>query len=103
MSIFKEAGIPGLNFAYIGGVSKYHSQRDDIASVDEGSLNHQGSYALALARHFGNLDFENSKQGNAIYFNTIGSGIVHYPAWLSLPLSGLVILALFYVVWLGLH
>lgn len=74
-----------------------------VRRSSEGSLNHQGSYALALARHFGNLDFENSKQGNAIYFNTIGSGIVHYPAWLSLPLSGLVILALFYVVWLGLH
>jgi Peptidase family M28 len=102
LSVFKQAGIPGLNFAHIGGVSKYHSQRDDIASVDERSLAHQGSYALALTRHFGDLNLEHSPPGDAIYFNTIRSGIVHYPAWLSLPLGGLLVLLFFYIVWLGL-
>src|SRR3989440_129145 len=50
------SGLPGLNFAYIGGLVHYHSATDNLAAVDEGSVQHQGSYALALARHFGNLD-----------------------------------------------
>src|SRR5207247_2759174 len=55
MIVFSRAGFAGLNFAYIDGSTKYHTLQDSYANVDERSLQHQGSYALALARRFGNL------------------------------------------------
>ncbi|HEX5084304.1 MAG TPA: cyclic peptide export ABC transporter, partial [Blastocatellia bacterium] len=56
MTIFKEAGLSGLNFAFIGGLSSYHTQLDTPENLDDGSLQHHGSYALALARHFGDAN-----------------------------------------------
>lgn len=97
MSVFKEAGLQGLNFAYIDGLTHYHSQLDTVANVDAGSLQHQGSYALSLARHFGNVNLGDAREGNAVYFNALGSLLVHYPAGLALPLA-LGVLVLFAAV-----
>jgi hypothetical protein len=78
MSVFKKAGFSGLNFAFIRGLSHYHTQLDSFAEIDERSLQHQGSYALALARHFGNLDLRNMKGGDRVYFNIPGPYLIHY-------------------------
>jgi Zn-dependent M28 family amino/carboxypeptidase len=48
MTVFNKAGFHGLNFAYIDGSTKYHTMQDSYANVDERSLQHHGSYALAL-------------------------------------------------------
>jgi hypothetical protein len=82
LSVFKSAGIPGLNFAYINGLTHYHTMLDNAANIDERSLQHHGSYALALARHFGNLDLDNRQANNAIYFDLFGKTLLHYSqAW----------------------
>ncbi len=57
-TVFKKAGMGGLNFAYIGGAQDYHSARDNLQNLDERSLQHHGSYATALTRHFGNLNLD---------------------------------------------
>ncbi|MHC4090320.1 MAG: M28 family peptidase [Planctomycetota bacterium] len=79
LTIFKEAGVPGLNFAHIGDSQRYHTCRDNIENLDPRSVQHHGSYALALTRHFGNLDLSEIPSGNAVYFNPIGSMFVRYP------------------------
>jgi hypothetical protein len=78
LSIFKEAGFAGLNFAYIKGLNHYHTQIDNIESIDERSLQHHGTYLVSLARHFGDLDIVQSKDNDAVYFNFLGSILVHY-------------------------
>jgi Peptidase family M28 len=77
-SVFKEAGLPGLNFAYINGLSHYHTALDTSRNLDERSLQHHGSYALELARHFGNLDVAIDRAEDLIYFNIIGSIVIRY-------------------------
>ena len=94
LTVFKQAGLAGLNFAYIKGVNHYHTPLDNIDSIDERSLQHHGSYALALARHFGNLNLEQTRQSNAVYFNTLGSILVHYPGIWVTPLMCLTLLLL---------
>lgn len=101
MSVFKEAGLQGLNFAYIDGLTHYHSELDTVANVEAGSLQHQGSYALSLARHFGNVNLGEAREGDAIYFNALGSLLVHYPAGLALPLALFVLLLFAAVLVLG--
>ncbi|HXQ72976.1 MAG TPA: M28 family peptidase, partial [Pyrinomonadaceae bacterium] len=45
MTVFKRAGMSGLNFANIDGINHYHTPLDNLAGVDQNSMQHQGSYA----------------------------------------------------------
>lgn len=101
LSIMKRGGLAGLNFAYIGGITRYHTGTDSIQNIDERSLQHQGSYALALTRHFGNLSLDQTTGTDAVYFNPFGKAFIHYPISLVLPLAVLVLLAFGWVVYTG--
>ena len=100
---FRESKLPGMNFAYIEGLTRYHTQLDSIANVDQRSVQHHGSNALALARHFGNLDLTQRPQPNAVYFNLPGSILVHYSSAWILPLTGFAALVFVAVVVYGLR
>ena len=100
LTIFRRAGFQGLNFAYINQLNRYHAATDSLENIDERSLQHQGASALALARHFGNLNASRATS-NAVYFNLLGPILVHYPQWLVLPLAVLVTLLFAGVIVLG--
>jgi hypothetical protein len=78
LTVFKSAGFPGLNFAYIDRSTHYHNQLDSIEEIDVNSLQHHGAYALALTKHFGNLDLRNVSERNAVYFDVLGLFLVRY-------------------------
>ncbi|MEE8137659.1 MAG: M28 family peptidase [Thermoanaerobaculia bacterium] len=78
-SVFKRAGISGLNFAFISGHPAYHTRLDTPARLDLRSLQHEGSNALALVRHLGRLDLDELAGEDAIYFNPWGWRFVVYP------------------------
>ena len=80
LSIYKEAGLNGMNFAYISGLNHYHTRLDNTESLDERSLQHHGLYMVSMARHFGNLDLKRVKETDAAYFSIPGSILIHYPA-----------------------
>lgn len=101
LTIFKQANLPGMNFAYIDGSMLYHSRADSIENIDERSLQHQGSYVLSLARHFGNANLDQTRSGNAIYFDVLGLTLLHYPASWVLPLLVLTLLVFAAVMVLG--
>ena len=103
LSVFKAAGWQGMNFAYIDGLTHYHTQLDNLASVDARSLQHQGSYALALSRYLGDAVLGAKREGDSIYFNVIGFVIARYPARLALPLAIVVVLILAAVVLIGIR
>jgi hypothetical protein len=82
MTVFKSAGAAGLNFAYAARITSYHTALDSADELDERSLQHHGSYALALARRFGDLDLGGLKSRDAVYFNPFGPVLIHYSeAW----------------------
>ena len=78
LTVFKRAGYQGLNFAFIEGVMNYHRATDTLQNLNRGSLQHQGDYAVELARWFGNVDQIQPGRGNAIYFDILGRVLVHY-------------------------
>jgi len=102
MTMFKRAGYAGLNFAYIDGVAHYHSLSDSLEHIDHRSLQHQGDYALALARQYGNADLTKTKSGNAVYFDLLGLTLVHYSVRWVLPLAILTLLFFAALVVVGL-
>jgi Peptidase family M28 len=89
MTVFKEAGAAGLNFAYADRITHYHTRLDNAEELDERSLQHHGSYALALARRFGGLDLKETRERDAVYFNLLGTVFVHYSEVWALPLAAL--------------
>jgi len=101
LSVFKQSGFAGLNFAYINGLTAYHSTLDSVERIDERSLQHQGSSALALAKHFGNLDLREEAAGTAVYFNVLGPVLIHYSARLAVPLAILVASLLIIAIAIG--
>lgn len=94
MTVFKRAGLSGLNFANIDGINHYHTPLDNLAGIDQNSMQHQGSYALALTRRLGDLDLTQTKGRNAVYFDLFGKFLVHYSSAWVIPLT-LVVSALF--------
>jgi hypothetical protein len=94
LTVFKQAGFAGLNFAYIGGGWNYHNLGDNFSNVDARSIQHQGSYALALARQFCNLDLRNIAAPDEIYFDVLGRKVFSYPrSWNPVLTVMLVLLA----------
>lgn len=78
LSVWLNAGIQGLNFAFIGRPYDYHSSGDNLDRLDLRSLQHHGSYALALVRRFGNEGLPAPAEGEAVYFSLFGDVLVHY-------------------------
>ncbi len=91
LSIFKRQYTPGMNFAFIDDSPHYHTSLDSIASLDERSLQHQGEYALALSRRFGNTSLDTLFGIDAVYFDVLGLWLVHYSYRWVLPLALLVV------------
>ncbi len=92
-SVFRRAGLRGLNFAFIEGGTGYHTAQDSLERLDPGSLQHIGDYALTLARHFGNADLERDwGSTDAVYFNLLGPFYVTYPASWVHPVALLLLL-----------
>jgi peptidase M28-like protein len=87
LTSFKEAGLAGLNFAHIDGIAHYHSPQDNLSAVDVRTVQHQGSYAVALARQFGNVDLSQTSNQNAVYFDLFGRTLVHYSYVWVIPLT----------------
>ncbi|MCP4540465.1 MAG: M20/M25/M40 family metallo-hydrolase [Chloroflexi bacterium] len=100
-TVFREAGFSGFNIAFFKGSVYYHTLLDNVENMDERSLQHQGSYTLALARHFGNLPLEDTKESNEVYFDIFSSMLVHYPGTWVIPLMILVVLLFIGVTALG--
>jgi len=79
-TIFRPAGTPGLNFAFGEGLEAYHSPLDTPDHLSLASLQHHGSYGLALTRSFGQLDLATlrNSQGDDVFFDWFGSRLVAY-------------------------
>ena len=72
-------GMAALNFAFIGGVERYHTAEDDLAHLDAHSLQHHGNSAVALTRIFANGELPLPQTSDAVFFDFPGVGVVVYP------------------------
>src|SRR6267143_1884699 len=79
LTVYKRGGLPGLNFAFIGGEARYHTPRDDFAHADPGSLQHHGDNALAMVRALASADLEAPPRGELAFFDVLASYVVRWP------------------------
>jgi hypothetical protein len=99
---FTALGSSGFGFYYAGDTPAYHTIRDNVTEIDRRSIQHNGSYALSLLQHFGNLDLKTLKATqNAVYFNILPNVVVHYPEAQVLPLAMVTSILFIVVIWCG--
>ena len=107
--VLKPRGVPGFDFAFVGGIRYYHTPNDNIEHISLRSLQHHGEYALPLVKHFGNLDLSHLKIGypfeepvnNSIYFQLPGGNLITYSEKWVFPLLLLsIILYSLLLLWL---
>jgi hypothetical protein len=80
---FREVGVPGLNFANIGGFSRYHAPTDTAAAADLGTLQHHGENLLAVTRRLAATPAAEvlvPPEGRGVYFDLLGRVLVVYPS-----------------------
>jgi hypothetical protein len=84
----KRRGLKGFNVAFIDDFCWYHTKNDTPEHLSLASVQNHGSYALGLARHFGNLRLDGElAKPDVVYFNTLGSRMVYYPMAWSAPIA----------------
>jgi hypothetical protein len=102
MEVYKEElDAAGLDFVYFVDRSVYHTAADNLRTIDPRSVQHDGSYALSLTRHFGNISLVNLKAPDELFFTVLPGLTVHYSETWSLPLTIVLILAFLGIVVLG--
>ena len=81
-SVFKARGKQGLNFAAIGNAHVYHQTFDSVENLSEATVQHHGSHALAMLRHFGNTDLTSVDSPDLSYISLPLVGLIVYgKAW----------------------
>ncbi|TVY02015.1 M28 family peptidase [Cohnella terricola] len=103
LTVFREGGLPGLNFAFGMGFDAYHTAIDTPDNLDLSSLQHHGNYMLSLTKHFGQLELSEVRQEDRVYFNIVGWKLITYPeSWVFwFMVLGALLFAI--TVWNGLR
>jgi hypothetical protein len=101
-SLYSDKKLVGVNFAFTGGASGYHSKIDDLNHLDRNTLQHHGqnAWSMLLALEERNLGRLRSTE-DAVYIDLFGEILLQYPVsssiGLALVLSVLVLLAITFV------
>jgi hypothetical protein len=91
-SVFKERGLPGLNFAFIAGADRYHTPLDDLPAVRLETLHSQGSAALAAVRAVSLARADGA--ADAVFFDVLHGALVSWPLpWTRFLVGGLLLLS----------
>lgn len=102
-TVFRRAGYPGLNFAFIKGPEYYHTSLDSISNVTQGSLQHHGDYLLQMAKQFGNTISDVPRTANLVYFDVLGILLVRYSQSMATVFLGIAAILTGLILYLGLR
>jgi hypothetical protein len=101
LAVFRARGVPGVNFAFLGEGWTNHTRLDDVAHLDLASLQQLGDATWALVRSLCDGDLREHDQGELVFADLLGVGIVRWSrsaSWL-LALAACVVVAA--TIWLG--
>ncbi|MGH9495915.1 MAG: M20/M25/M40 family metallo-hydrolase [Candidatus Sulfotelmatobacter sp.] len=79
-SVFNQAGYEGLNFAFIGEETHYHTPLDNSANLNLATLQHIGENALATILAVANTQVPRATGQQSVYFDLLGQHVIYWPA-----------------------
>jgi hypothetical protein len=96
MTVFKRAGIAGVNFANIGTVQHYHTPLDSLDHLSLPLLQDDGEHVLAMARALGAAELRETSDQNAAWFDVLSFFMIWWPqgwtVWLTLLALAMILL-----------
>jgi hypothetical protein len=87
LTVFKEHGLQGLNFAHAQRLAHYHTPLDNIANLDKGSLQHHGDNVWGVLKIIKDQNLNNVAIGNLVYSDIMGLFVIKWTEPTSLILS----------------
>jgi len=81
------AGLPGMNFAFVGDVAAYHTPLDRREKLNPQSLQEQGDNMLAMADGLRQASSAQLRGGELVYLDILGLWLPRLPRPWALPLS----------------
>ncbi len=99
LTVFKDHGLQGLNFAHAERLAHYHTPLDNIANLNKGSLQHHGDNVWGVLKRIKDQNLDNVIQGNLVYSDIMSLFIISWAEPTSLWLS-LACLTVFISFWI---
>ncbi len=87
LTIYKDHGLQGLNFAHAERLPHYHTPLDNLANLDKGSLQHHGDNVWGVLQRIKDQDLEQVEFGNLVYSDILHLFVISWPEPYSLWLS----------------
>jgi len=97
LTVFKRHGLTGVNFAFQGRVSHYHTPLDNLQNLSPGSVQHQGDNTFAILQSLLNVDWHLLPEGNAVYTDILSSFMVVWPETMTIPLTLIALLLMLFI------
>ncbi|KGJ97359.1 M28 family peptidase [Colwellia psychrerythraea] len=98
LTIFKEHGLQGLNFAHADRLPHYHTPLDNLENLDRGSLQHHGDNVWGVLTQIKDVDLSKVASGNLVYSDIAGLWMVKWSESTSLAWS-IALLVVFSALW----
>jgi len=104
LTVFRDqAGIDGFNFAFIDDHFDYHTASDTWERLDLNTLQHQGSYLMALLDYFSSGDLSALKSSkDVIYFDIPVFDMMSYPFSWIYPILWAAVVLFIVIIWYGI-
>ncbi len=98
-TVYRDHGVIGFNLAFIAKASRYHTPLDDLAHLDQATLQHHGDNAFALTSALAAADLaELQTTADSSYFDVFGRVLVQWPSLWNLPAAAVALLLLIVLV-----
>ena len=97
----QKAGITGVHFLTAFSLPYYHTEGEHPERISQASIQHIGSQISDFIRHLGNMDLENTKAPDRVYFPFMGKTL-HYPASWNVPLTITASILYFFILIAGI-
>lgn len=96
LTVFKEHGLQGLNFAHGGNEPHYHTPLDNLENLKLGTIQHHGENVWGVLKSIKDKDLSNLNEENIVYTDIIGQFVIKWQESTSLIIS--IILFLLFIV-----
>eukprot|EP00111_Clytia_hemisphaerica_P010210 TCONS_00029844-protein len=96
-------GLVGIDFAFINNGYVYHTKYDSAKAIPNGSIQRAGENVLGIIKAMSMSPYlENPgeyKHGNTVFFDVLGSFIIHYPKRMQLLMNNItcIVVLLFFI------
>jgi len=99
LSVFKQAGYPGINLALAQNSPVYHTPQDNLDNLSRASLQHMGDTVLSTARRMADSDLSALSTGRVVFQDLLNYGLLVLPEAAMPVMGGLALIGLLAALW----